>query len=255
MARVFLRDTLVFGLALCAVSAFGQSSKLPSFEVASIKPFERGDQPGHGMTSVSGPNVTMTGYTLRGLILYAYDMRGYQISGGPSWMNSDEFKILAKVEGDAKPETAEVRKMVQSLLAERFGVKLRRESKEARVYLLMPAKTGTKLTASNAQRPNMGMSVGHLMMTKATLTQMAALLSSVLSRPVLDRTGIAGEYDFTLDSSDISMGRTIQEAPQEAPSGPSIFTAIQEQLGLKLEASKGEIETLVIEQATKPVAN
>ena len=97
----------------------------------------------------------------------------------------------------------------------------------------------------------MQMGAGHLMMAKATTSQMAALLSSVLSRPVLDQTGITGEFDFTLDSPDI-MGRM---QPVEDLSGPSIFTAIQEQLGLKLEPSKGPIESLVIDSALKPLEN
>jgi uncharacterized protein (TIGR03435 family) len=178
-------------------------------------------------------------------------MRNYQISGGPGWMNSETYTIVAKAEGEAAPATAETRKMLQSLLAERFGVKLHRETKEARVYLLLPAKTGPRLTQSAARRTTMQMGAGHLMMAKATTSQMASLLSSVLSRPVLDQTGIAGEFDFTLDSPDI-MGRM---QPIEDLSGPSIFTAIQEQLGLRLEPSKGQIESLVIDSALKPLEN
>ena len=226
---------------------------LPSFEVASIKPFDRTGQAGHGSIAVSGSRLTITGYTLSALILYAYDMRNYQISGGPSWIASDGYTIAAKAEGEVAPATAEIRKMLQSLLAERFGLKLHRETKEVRLYLLVPAKTGQKLTQSTAQRATMHMGTGNLMMAKATTSQMASLLSSVLGRPVLDQTGIEGEFDFTIDSPDINMGRMQQS--QEELSGPSIFTAIQEQLGLKLEPSKGRIEILVIDSAVKPIDN
>jgi uncharacterized protein (TIGR03435 family) len=213
---------------------------------------DRTGQPGHGTFAASGPRVSFTGYTLSGLIMYAYDVRNYQISGGPGWMASDTFTIMAKTEGDAARETAEIRTMLQSLLAERFGVKLHRETKEAKVYVLSSAKTGPTLTPSTARRTTMQMGPGHLMMGKATTSQMASLLSSVLSRPVLDQTGITGEFDFTLDSPDINMGRMV---PLEDVPGPSIFTAIQEQLGLKLEPSKGRIEILAIDSAVKPLDN
>jgi uncharacterized protein (TIGR03435 family) len=243
-----LRFACVLSFTLCGL--FGEA--LPSFEVASIKPFDRTGQVGHGSVAVSGPRVTFTGYTLSALILYAYDMRAYQISGGPGWIGSDTYTIAAKVEGDGARENAEIRKMLQALLAERFGVQLHRETKEVGVYLLGPAKTGPKLTQSTAPRMTMQMGPGHLMMARASTAQMAALLSSVVSRPVLDQTGIAGEFDFTLDSPDINMGRM---QPREDLSGPSIFTALQEQLGLKMEPSKGPIEILVIDHAVKPLEN
>lgn len=236
-----------FAFALCGLC--GQSSA--SFEVASVRPVDSSRQVGHGSMAVSGPHVTFSGYTLRALILYAYDMRNYQISGGPSWIASETYTIAAKAEGNIAPETAEIRQMLQSLLAERFQVKLHRETKEVRLYLLEPAKTGPKLTLSIARRTTMQMGPGHLMMAKATTSQMASLLSSVLSRPVLDQTGMNGEFDFTLDSADINMAR--MQPPDEELSGPSIFTAIQEQLGLRLEPSKGPIEVLVVDHAVKPV--
>jgi uncharacterized protein (TIGR03435 family) len=227
------------------------SDALPSFEVASIRPVDRTGQPGHGSMAQSGPRATFTGYTLNGLIMYAYDVRGYQVSGGPGWMGSDTYTIAAKAEGDATPGITELRKMVQSLLAERFELKLHSETKEMRVYLMEPAKTGLKLTASKSPRTTMSMGPGHLTMGKATPAQMAALLSSVLNRPVLDRTGAAGEFDFALESPDI-MGR-MQSG--EDVTGPSIFTAVEEQLGLKLESSKGPIETLMVDHAVKPLGN
>jgi uncharacterized protein (TIGR03435 family) len=243
--------SIVSTLAITLSLLCGES--LPSFEVASIKPFDRIGQVGHGSINVSGSRITMTGYTLSALILYAYDMRNYQTSGGPNWIASDAYTIAAKAEGDTAPETAEIRKMLQRLLAERFGLRLHRETKEVRLYLLVPAKTGPKLTPSTVRRTTMQMGLGHLMMAKVTTAQMAAMLSSVVRRPVLDQTGIAGEFDFALDSPDINMASMPQ--PQDELSGPSIFTAIQEQLGLKLELSKGPIETLVIDHAEKPLEN
>jgi uncharacterized protein (TIGR03435 family) len=179
-------------------------------------------------------------------------MRNYQVSGGPNWITSDVYTVTAKVEGDATAPTAEIRKMLQSLLAERFKVTVHHDTRESRVYLLEAAKTGSTLTPSVAQRPTMQMGAGHLMMVKVTTNQMASMLSSVLGRPVLDKTGIPGEFDFTLDSPDINMGRG---GPQEDVPGPSLFTAIQEKLGLKLEPSRGPIDILIVDHAEKPLEN
>jgi uncharacterized protein (TIGR03435 family) len=237
-------------LAFTVCGLFGQS--LPSFEVASIRPYERVNQMAHGLTAVSGSHVTMTGYTVSGLIQYAWDMRNYQISGGPNWIASDTYTITAKAEGDAAPPTAEIRKMVQSLLADRFEVKLHRETKEEKVYLLEAAKTGSALKPSIAPKTTMQMGAGHLVMAKVTTPVIAAMLASVLGRPVIDKLGIPGEFDFTLDSPDVNMGRP---GPQEEVPGPSLFTALQEQLGLKLEPSKGPVEILVVDHVAKPAEN
>jgi uncharacterized protein (TIGR03435 family) len=240
----------IFCIALLTLALRGES--LPGFEVASIKPFDRTGMPGHGSTNISGPRVSMANYTLSGLIQYAYDIRSYQLSGGPNWMATDAYSITAKAEGDTQQDVAEVRKMVQRLLAERFGLKVHPETKEVKVYLLVPAKTGPTLTASIAKRATMQMGGGRMVGVKFTVTQLAALLASAVNRPVLDKTGLTGEYDFTLESPDINMGRT---EPVDEITGPSIFTAIQEQLGLKLEPSRGPVETLVIDHAEKPAGN
>jgi uncharacterized protein (TIGR03435 family) len=206
----------------------------------------------HGLTAVSGTRVNMTGYTVSGLIQYAWDMRNYQVTGGPNWITQDTYSVTAKVEGDAAAPTAEIRKMVQSLLAERFELKVHRDTKEEKVYLLEPAKTGLALKPSTAPKTTMQMGTGHLMMAKVTTPVIAAMLASVLGRPVIDKLGIPGEFDFTLDSPDVNMGRP--GAQEEAP-GPSLFTALQEQLGLKLEPSKGPVEILVVDHVAKPVEN
>ncbi len=243
---------IVFALASAFACSGLTAASLPAFEVASIKPVDRTGVAGHGSMSQSGPRVTFSGYTLNALIMYAYDVRGYQISGGPGWAGSDTYIVTGKAEGAATPEIATIRQMLQSLLADRFEVKLHSETRESKVYLLEPFKTGFKLTQSKAPKTTMSMGPGHLTMGKATATQIASLLSSVLSRPVLDRTGATGEFDFALESPDIMAGRM---APSEDNPGPSIFTAIQEQWGLKLEPSKGPIETLVIDHAAKPAEN
>jgi uncharacterized protein (TIGR03435 family) len=245
-----MRNWVILGiLAIC----FASGEPRPAFEVASIKPVDRTGVSGHGSMSQSGSRITFNGYTLTGLLMYAYDVRNYQIVGGSGWMSSDTFIINAKAEGDLQPSVAQVRLMLQALLADRFEVKLRRETRESKVYLLQTVKSGFKLEPSKTERSTMRMSPGHMAMIKVPPGQWAALLSSVLNRPVLDRTGLTGEFDFSLDSPDI-MGRRSMEEGEDAP-GPSLFTAIQEQMGLKLEPSKGPIDVFVIERATKPTEN
>jgi uncharacterized protein (TIGR03435 family) len=242
-----MRYWVTLGILTTALAA-GESR--PVFEVASIKPIDRTGVPVHGNMSQSGSRVTFNGYTLAALLMYAYDVRNYQIAGGPGWISSDTFLVNAKAEGDLQPSIAQVRVMLQALIADRFEVKLRRETKESKVYLLQTAKSGFKLEPSKTERSTMRMRPGHMAMIKVQPAQWAALLSSVLNRPVLDRTGLTGEFDFSLDSPDIMGGRSMEEG-EETP-GPSLFTAIQEQMGLKLEPSKGPIDIFVVERASKP---
>lgn len=231
----------------------GARRTLCAFEVAAIRPFDRTNQMGHGSVAVSGPRVTFTGYTLSALILYAYDLKPYQLSGAPFWIGQDAYSITAKAEGDAAPATPQVRKMLQSLLADRFSLVAHHETKEEKVYLLSQGKEQI-LKPSTAPRTTMKMAPGHMMMAKVGTAQWVTLLSTVLGRPVLDQTGLTGEFDFTLDSPDIAMGNMPAASGEEA-SGPSIFTAIQEQQGLKLTLGKGPIDTLVVDKVSKPVEN
>jgi uncharacterized protein (TIGR03435 family) len=227
-----------------------------AFEVASIRPHK-------GMytvvrVSISGPKVTIEAYGLTGLIMDAYRLNGsYQISGGPSWMDSDSdrFDIVANAPGEGTPTGDDVRRMLQSLLADRFQLKLHRETKERPVYALVVAKSGPKLKES-APDKEFSTSVGgvrtaQLTMTKATMEQFAVQLSTGgLDRPVIDKTGLAGRYDITLNWIPEYAG-----PPAPDSNGVGVFTAVQEELGLKLEPQKAPVEILVIDHAEKPSEN
>jgi uncharacterized protein (TIGR03435 family) len=180
------------------------------------------------------------------LIAYAYDVGEFQIRGGPSWIRVDEYDIVAKPQGEASIER--VKAMTRSLLAERLNLKLHRESAEQPVFALVVAKGGPKLQRSAAEGgPEVrGNGRGRLTMRKVTMEMTAAQLAArVLGRPVVDKTGIVGEFDINLEWT-----------PDERPDGgPSLFAALQEQLGLKLEAQKGSVEILVIDHIEKPSAN
>ncbi len=238
--------------AFASAALFAQEK--PAFDVASVKPAGPDGRGGRDFRTYPGGRLHITNLPLDVIIREAYGIKRYQLSGGPAWLHTDEFDIEAKSEGD--PGRAQMMAMLQALLAGRFQLKLRRETREQNVYALTVAKNGPRLTPSTAAEfyirlyRNTPMELPGVDYTiagqKATLAQIAeGLGDNQLGRPVLDRTGIPGEYDFKL-----------RYATDDNPdTGPSIFAAIQEQLGLKLEAARGPVEILVIEKAEKPSGN
>lgn len=250
-----MRAPITAGLmALTTCGALGQSAP-PSFEVASIRQHKTAVE--MVASSTSGPRVTMIAYPLLGLIMDAYQLESYQITGGPSWMESDRYDIVARAPGGNALTDAQVRLMLQSLLAERFQLKVHRETRVEPVYLLEPAKNGPKLKGSSAEHSGMSLhsssSLTFITMAKADMPRFAKQLSSSgAGRPVLDMTGLAGEFDFTLRFA-VEDASAALDSNTAAP--PSLFTAIQEQLGLKLVPAKRPVEILVIDGAERPSDN
>ncbi len=284
---------VLFGLVNATQSrAQSQSpsdAALPSFEVASIKPNRSGD----GRISMMIPpgRLDAKNVTAKFLIEFAYNVKDPEISGGPGWINSEHYDVEAKVGDVSSDDTRklspderqqQLRLMMQSLLADRFKLKLRRETKELPVYALVVAKNGPKLQESKdvpgpdrfkgpdelKGRRMARMGRGQLNMNSAPMSLLADALSRQLGRNVVDKTGLKGNYDFTLKwTPDESQGQMFggpdggegrprtEAAPAPDASGPTIFTALQEQLGLKLEAQKGPVETLVIESVERPSEN
>jgi uncharacterized protein (TIGR03435 family) len=216
----------------------------PQFEVASIKLSAPGAR-GPTIYNPTRGRFAIDAITTKGLIAYAYDVRDFQISGGPAWLGSEQYDIVAKPEGDASGE--KILAMARSLLTERFNLTVHHESKEMPVLALVAAKGGPRLHRSEgAGGPEVRGGRGRLFARKVTMGLLAAQLAGrVLGRAVLDRTGIAGEFDVDL-----------QWTPDESPDpGPSIFIALQEQLGLKLETQKGVVDVLVVDHVERPSAN
>ena len=198
------------------------------------------------------------------LITAVYQLQDYQLSGGPAWLKSARFDIDAK--GPLKPDIPindQISQMGQALLADRFQLKLHREAKEMPIYALLIAKNGPKLDSARGAncfdpsagippsapdaRPCGGFNIndGQMFAAAIPMTRMALALSHILSRPVVDKTGLAGTFDVTLHWT-----------PDDVDtSAPTIFTALQEQLGLRIEAQKGPVEVLVIDSAQLPSAN
>jgi len=232
-------------LLLGAAAAAGQV-----FEVASIKP---GD-PASPESSWSEGNgeVKIRNMTLQKLILFAYTVKEYQVSGGPKWLDGDRFTIVARLENRERSRAVRggdprLHAAMQALLAERFQLAFHRETRDLPGYALLPAKSGFKLRPVEAEELN-GWSTGsgNAKFTRSSLAEVASGLADIVGRPVADRTEIAGVYDVKL-----------QWAPDDRPdaAGPSLFTALQEQAGLRLEARKVPVAILVVDRAEKPGEN
>jgi uncharacterized protein (TIGR03435 family) len=221
----------------------------PAFEVASVKPTTHGrNAEGWSHSDVDSPSPGRF-HALNGsigeLVRFAYDIKEYQLSA-PDWMlKGDGYDIEAK----AAPGTTkkQMRPMVQTLLQERFKLAIHRETRMLPVYVLTVAKGGPKLqTAAAGERRSGNFEHTRLTSRKVSMPQFAEDLSREMGQIVQDRTGISGSYDIVLEF-----------APEEGGTGlPSIFTAIQQQLGLKLSPSKGPVEFLVVDHAEKvPTGN
>lgn len=240
----------------------------PTFEVASIKPNKTGSR----MVTIGPPRggrFEASNISLKALMRFAYHVGDFQISGGPGWAGSERFDLEAEAEGN--PDRARLQAMMRALLADRFHLAVRSQTRELPVYALTVSGAGSELKPDpcpGAPTPESGCGQlhvsarGQITGKSAPLSSLAGLLSSMLSRPVLDQTGRPGEYDFDLrwtpdTYSPPGAGAPPEErlAPSPDPNGPTIFTALQEQLGLKLESRKGPVEMLVIEHADRPSAN
>lgn len=235
----------------------------PSFEVATIKP-SKPDQPGKVIT-VQGAAFRTINTTLMDLVTFAYGIQQKQVVGGPDWMSSDKFDITAKPDTPGSPNDKQLKSMIQKLLTDRFQLKFHRDSKEMSAYVLTVGKGGAKLQKSEGD-PN-GLpalffrQLGNLMVRNAVMTDFTGLMQgAVLDRPVVDQTNLQGKWDFELkwtpDETQFSgMGIKVPPPSDAADAPPPLFTAIQEQLGLKLEAAKTSVPTIVIDHLEKASEN
>jgi len=236
-------------VALLIARAFGQTAP-PAFEAASIKPSTAEPGSGSGIPSRKG-SISARNVTLKRCIRGAYDVEESQIVGGPKWVDEDRYDIDAKAAGPAGDH--ELMAMLQSLLAERFKLAFHRETRERPGYALIVAKGGLKAKRS---QPDAGSAANssrtEIDAQACSLRQLAQKLSEVIHLPVADLTGIEGGFDFQLKWTPDDMQA---KAPVDLATGPSVFEALQEQLGLKLEARKVPTEVLVIDHAEKPTEN
>ena len=256
---------MILAMAAGAVLLCAQT---PSFEVASVKP---GGSPGagvrggcHGIDSKYTPNeiasapplgrCVITDGRLGHFISIAWKLTaGETITGGPDWvtMENDRFTIEAEAANRATSTEAQLLEMLQNLLVERFKLKYHRQSKEESGYALVVGKNGPKLSAAKSEdtfldlgpEGKAGVIRGSVNLTlrKYSMKELANLLTGISRQPIVDQTGLAGEYDFKLAWNETE--------------GPALTTAVQEQLGLKLEPKKVQVSLFIVDSAEKPDEN
>jgi uncharacterized protein (TIGR03435 family) len=280
---------------VCLISGFGVAAqtRIPApshYEVASIKPNQSGAR--HAILSYPGGRLVTTYATLKALIGFAYNLRDYQISGGPNWLDSTGYDILASPEHPVNPSAETIdtfHQLMRTLLSDRFQLTTHFEARELRVYALVPAERkgrcpatpinggtfrkggadatrfarvpqydGAKLEdAGNVQDPgDMRLHGGIGLMTAQHIPMefVAQQLSDRLGRLVIDKTGLTRHYNFKLEwTPDETDSNGVP--PYADRTGPSLFTALQEQLGLKLESQKAPVQILVIDRAERASEN
>jgi len=255
---------LLIAFAAIAPPSFGQTpASPPAFEVASVRPANPQTRV-IGIFTYPGGRIRVGLFTLEQLIEEAFDIQPWQVAGGPHWIGLDRYDIEAKPPASSKsskanppypktPPNAEQRQMLQTLLVDRFQLKFHRETRQGPVYWLVKGNKQLKLhDAKNkdefawAGGYSGGAIVGDgIAGTNISMPLLAVRLSEYMGRPVLDRTGLEGSFDFKY------------EYPSDDPA-PDILSSIFESLqgiGLKLEAGKGPVDTIVVDHAEKPLAN
>jgi uncharacterized protein (TIGR03435 family) len=244
---------LGLGLALFAMAATAQTAAAPAFEVASVKHSSGGGPSGdipRNMDNSPG-HFAMHNVSMRFALEWAYDLKDYEITL-PDWMMGDErYDIDARAAGPATND--EMRPMLQTLLKERLQMKLHFDKKELAVYLLTRGAGEPKLKPAAADVPGTVSGPGNAAaFHNFPLSRLVFLLTRRMDRPVLDRTGLTGIYDYTVDLS----GLGFNGGPAVDSEAPTIFTTVRRDLGLKLEAGKETLDVLVIDHAEKvPIAN
>jgi uncharacterized protein (TIGR03435 family) len=277
-----LRALAVAGLVLSLCPAFCQPpAPRPEFEVASIK-LNKSAEGFIRMMPGRGGRLTLTNIPVQILITMAYRIKDFQLSGAPPWVMSERYDIEAKADGD--PSFDAMLPMLQTLLEDRLKFKFHHESKEMSVYALLVAKAG-KLHESEGECPppssgpppppepgkippvpcgGFFMFPGHITTQKSDMTQFIDVLSRFTGKIVLDKTNLTGKYDITLDYTPEAGQFQAPPGPPPPgmpalppidPNGPSLTTALQEQLGLKLESQKGPVDIMVIDHVERPSEN
>lgn len=270
----------IFLLTLaCAARA---QNEPPKVEVAIIK-LAAPDARDTFVEFAPGGRINLTNMTLKGMVEFAWNLQPSQVAGGPPWVDSTRYVVTAKPDGS--PKSSEIPAMVQALLADRFQLAIHHETRELPIYALVLArkdrKLGPRLTESKpgdctpfdplkarpqpgATRPRFcgtsGVSPNRLTAIGIPIGNLAPMLQTVLGRIVIDKTGLKGNFDASMEWSpdETQAMQWPPDAPKPGPAdntGPSIFSAIQEQLGLRLKSEKAPVDVLIVDRAEKPSEN
>ena len=260
---------LVIAMIAGGVVAQAAQSPKPAFDVASIRRNVSGSFP-VGPEARRGGSFIATNTTLAWIVRFAYDLPDYRLVGGPDWVRRDRFDVEARAGGDASAE--EIKRLVKALLEDRFQLVIRQERRQGPVYTLVLARSdrqvGPNLRASAAgcaapggpgetneerRTPNGGVETRR---TCASMSALVASFSNALQAPVDDKTALMGMWDFELSfTGERRRNANAAAVAQDPNEAPALFTAVQEQLGLKLEPGRGPVDVFVIESAAQPTEN
>jgi uncharacterized protein (TIGR03435 family) len=226
----------------------------PAFEVATIKPADPDDRnQGFGL---AGHRISIESMSMTGLICFAFSIQKSQIVDAPKWFDEQRWDINGIPDADGKPNWHQYRRMLQKLLSARFGLKMHPDKRELSVYSLTVVKGGPKLEKTRSDPDALSDSSGHgvgaqqyMKFTGVSMTDFVQTLELMVDKPVIDQTNLTGRFDFTL----LWTPDVLRAA--EPDTAPGLFTAVQEQLGLKLEATRAQTDVLVIDFAEPPSAN
>jgi uncharacterized protein (TIGR03435 family) len=261
----------VAAIALCLLAATSvlcqNQSTAPrlEFEVASVKPANPGDTNGGIKATPGGAGYVAENVPVRLMIMLMFDLHTSQLIGGPSWINTELYDVEAKADG---PHTIdELHVMFQNLLIDRFNLQFHKETRNLPAYELVVDKSGPKMT-ENPTPPTFDIPInftgaGQVVGVRVPMYYLAWNLSRLVGRPVIDETGLTKNYDFKLQftpepppgAAGRSGGDGLAANPPPVATGPDLFTALREQLGLRLETRKGPVEVMVIDHIDRPSPN
>ena len=229
----------------------------PDWDVVSVKMRDPNDPSGSQSLGLRGRQFVISNKTVANMLQFAYGVQKKQVIGGPAWMETERWDVVGVPDVAGQTNLKQAQTMVRKLLEERFGLKVHKESKELAVYALAVAKGGAKLTkslgdpnGSQNENDNANGGIVTMRLTNSLLSDLALALFYWLDRPAVDQTGIAGRYDlvlkWTIDDSRVS---------PESNAPPLLFTAMQEQLGLKLVPVKAPVQVLVVDAVERATGN
>lgn len=233
----------------------------PGWEVATVRPSDLDAKPGpnQGLLAfrILGRHILIERQTVESMMMVGFGLQKSQIAGGPEWVRTQPFDVDGLADVNGEPNVEQFQSMIRRLLTERFGLQTHREERNMAVYALQIAKNGPKLAESKGDRNGAGrIQVGggegyrSLTFRDVSMQDLPVMMVLYLDRPLVDRTGLRGLYEFTLKYT-----YDEERAPADGTAPPSLFTAVQEQLGLRLNAVRAPAPILVIDQVRRPEAN
>jgi len=227
----------------------------PGWEVATVRPSDPDEQ--EQSFSVRGRHVLIKRQSVETMLMVGYGLQKSQIANAPEWVKTESFDVDGFPDAAGQPSVQQFQSMVRKLLVERFGLKMHKEQREMAAYALTIAKGGMKLTPTSSdpsalpeQEVQGGNADRQLKFTNVSMQDFSLMLLYEVDKPLVDRTGLSGRYDFR-----VTFTKDESSVPAGGSSSPGLFTAMQEQLGLKLEPVKTAVDVLVVDRIQKPTAN